>query len=355
HVSLDTTRHIRLEPRETCTTPCLNPCCNSDQVCAEIECSACPTVHCANTEQLELKITSTIHDESYDKTALIAGLTTSLVVLAMIAATIVGFVFHKRRKIRKQQQEIEKQVNKDFIPPSFPPPVIPSSPTSFLPSLSETSRSSTIPSYWFYTQAMDFDHPQSPFIFGAHSLQIPHLDDTTTGQTIRRSLNIQPLQPMHYLSRASSVRITKYDHHRTNIPTNEEDDEELEEVATVKRAVSVRKNNSMGSRSSTTTRVGSVAEDIKMAKPTIARINTITTRNEEGGVTRKRSIRRISLSQDPPSPNNTTSSSNGSGRIDVYFCPPTEESMHSNQSQLSIQSNSTLGDGEITVYYKPSP
>lgn len=154
------------------------------------------------------------------------------------------------------------------------------------------------------------------------------------------------------MSRASSVKVTKYDHrHNNNIPiTNqEEEDDDLEEVITVKRAVSVKKSTS--SRSSSVTRVDSLnSEDVKMAKPKMVRINTII-RKESNGVTRKRSMRTIIdqdqihvPSNDPPEPNQTD-------QIDFYFCPPEQETM-SIQSSNST-STSTLGDGEITVYWGP--
>jgi hypothetical protein len=155
------------------------------------------------------------------------------------------------------------------------------------------------------------------------------------------------------LSRASSVKVTKYDHRHNTIPihrTNEDDD--LEEVTTVRRAVSVKKTTS---RSSSVTRVGSFnSEDVKLAKPKMVRINTIT--RKEGGVTRKRSIRTV-IDQDQQAPFhaslNDPPERNQSDQIDFYFCPP-EEPVNSSQASIqSSKSTSTLGDGEITVFWEP--
>lgn len=113
------------------------------------------------------------------------------------------------------------------------------------------------------------------------------------------------------------------------------------------------------SRSSSVTRVGSFnSENVKMAKPKMVRINTIT--RKEGGVTRKRSIRTV-IDQDQQSPFHASLSDpparNQTDQIDFYFCPPVEETLASDHtSQVSIQtsnSTSTLGDGEITVYWEP--
>lgn len=74
---------------------------------------------------------------------------------------------------------------------------------------------------------------------------------------------------------------------------------------------------------SSVTRVGSVTEDIKMVKPKVVRINTIT--RKEGDITRKRSFR----TEIEPTPHVLT--------------------------MQTANSSSTIGDGEITVYWEPSP
>lgn len=124
----------------------------------------------------------------------------------------------------------------------------------------------------------------------------------------------------------------------------------------LRRAVSVKKNNSTASHTSSVTRIGSVHSDkIVCAKPMIVHIR------------RKEDTKKIETTPEPfsvvlsdPTPSDpvpahvSTSSvhSNRSGSIQFYFCPSTE------QSQVSIQSNSsaqsTLADGEITIYYNTS-
>lgn len=187
------------------------------------------------------------------------------------------------------------------------------------------------------------------------------------------------------MSRASSVKVTKYDNrpipvtnrsHDTQNITNDDDDDDDEynnssdenERVKIRRAVSVKKNNSTASHSSSITRVGSVtSEDVKVvcAKPTMVRINTIT--SKENGITRKRSIRTvIDQQQQPPfqvslhDPSTPADEDNDaqSDRIDVYFCPPAPPPpiLTHNSSQVSIQSSSsssTVGDGEITVFWEP--
>ncbi|KAI8376974.1 hypothetical protein BD560DRAFT_391306 [Blakeslea trispora] len=357
-----------LKKRSETSTPCTIPSsthsreyytsCNSDSACAGVECNsdACSTFRCNHTEQIQIQVSSATYDDAQEhkKTALIAGLTTGFVVLALIAATVIGIVYHRRRKKRKQQEqkEIEKQVNIEFLPPTLPSSTIPSTPISLLPSISETSRSSTIPNYWQHIQSfipLDYDHPQSPFIIGAHSLQIPHLDDTS--HTIRRSLNIQPQQVSPTCpSRASSVRVTKHDYHHPKSGR-------IHQNPTFKRVISA-KHHSLNVNCPTHT--SNSTDQIRMAKPTMARIDTIMTQNKDGTISRKRSIRRIESNEQlstPDSESNVTPTSD-SGRIDVYFCPPSssleDPSVHSNQSQVSVQSSSTICDGEITVYYRPS-
>ncbi|CEP15204.1 hypothetical protein [Parasitella parasitica] len=352
--------------------------------------------------QLQISATnfdSNSNNNSNDKhqTALIAGLTTGLVVLALIAVTIAGFVFYRRRKLQKilLQQQDEK---KPYIPPNPPiiisdvdtvlPPPHSSSlkAVSVLPPISEFSSSSSatpILNHWHQQQAIDivdYDHPQSPFIIGAQSLQIPHLDipdppSPSSATLIRRSLNIQQTiiaDNGDYLSRASSVKVTKYDHRPIPIKNrscdvknahdeNDNSSDEKDQV-TIRRAVSVKKNNSTASHSSSITRVGSVSsEDLNVicAKPTMVRINTIT--SKEGGITRKRSIRTVvdeqQYSSFEVSLQDPSTEDDQSDRIDFYFCPPAPPPpvLH-NPSQVSIKSSnssSTIGDGEITVFWEP--
>lgn len=91
------------------------------------------------------------------------------------------------------------------------------------------------------------------------------------------------------------------------------------------------------------------SDDVQLAKPTMVRINTITTK--EGGITRKRSFRTV-IEQPPFNVSlNDTPSPPDDNRFNLYFVP----SMPSQVSIQSSNSTSTLGDGEITVYLQPDP
>lgn len=88
---------------------------------------ACPPLHCVDKKpRLQISslvapavptITTEDISNNSNKTALIAGLTTGLVVLALIAVTIAGFVFYRRRKLQQlllsqqREEEEEKQRN----------------------------------------------------------------------------------------------------------------------------------------------------------------------------------------------------------------------------------------------------
>lgn len=124
------------------------------------------------------------------------------------------------------------------------------------------------------------------------------------------------------------------------------------------------------------TRVGSSnnssQQDIIYAKPKMVRINTIMKRDQSSGMIRKTSIRTI-IDDDNSESTPTTSRTTSDNNIDFYICPPplssttiatTEEeevdvNNINNTSQVSIQSsissNSTVGDGSITVFLEPSP
>lgn len=124
-------------PPRSCKREC-TPACNTDQKCVYkivTECGTCPPTYCADSNQLQVTATDfeagSNANNDHQQTALIAGLTTGLVVLALIAVTVAGFVFHRRRKLQKillQQQQDEK---KAYIPPH--PPIIISDINSVLP------------------------------------------------------------------------------------------------------------------------------------------------------------------------------------------------------------------------------
>jgi hypothetical protein len=150
-------------------------------------------------------------------------------------------------------------------------------------------------------------YPDSPFVIGAHSLQIPHLPDpppalpnhhhlwSNLDNESRRSLNIPSnpsissfpnYHPHHHnhfsnMTRSSSLKLTKYDYYNYNY---------------------YHSNNSSHN-------------NLLLCSPSTAHL---------------------------PSNNNSTS------KFDFYFCPP-------QLSQTSLQTNSTVGDGEITIYWDPGP
>ncbi|KAI8979919.1 hypothetical protein BDB01DRAFT_798064 [Pilobolus umbonatus] len=341
------------------------PVCESDFTCiyqTVTECGICPEVHCMRNSfpprSIESTSTNTVIT-SKDQTALIAGLTTGIVVLVMIISTIIGLALYRRRR-RTHRLSHENKLSFKDIPyenTAYHRESI-AFPTTILSSISEISADDPIP-YW----NKDHTHPQSPIIIGAQSLQIPHLDAPSTSSVIRRSLNLQstPTIPAD-VYRSSSVKVTKYDY-KGSIPSTYNihpirptflnisslDEEDEIETPTLRRAVSVKKNNSTHSHSSSVTRIGSVtSEDAKImcAKPTLARINTSVITRNEGGLTKKASVRtivpEINHPQEPLPVKTVTLPGRG-----LYY--PTKR----DTSQMSLNSNTSnnsMADGEITVY-----
>lgn len=120
------------KPKESCSLQC-SPSCNSGQVCIYktiTECGVCPPTFCLDNKQLQ----ATNHTEnssidnsasSSQKTALIAGLTTGLVVFALIIATVAGFVYYRRRKLRQEEEDFmrkEEEYNIKPPPMAYLPP-----------------------------------------------------------------------------------------------------------------------------------------------------------------------------------------------------------------------------------------
>ncbi|KAG1473393.1 hypothetical protein G6F56_000972 [Rhizopus delemar] len=248
-----------------------------------------------------------------DRVELIAGLTSGLAVLILIA--VVALLCYRKR--RRQQSMTFKKETQAVNVPSVSLVLTPSSLSS-----SKHEKQTSI----------NYNHPDSPFIIGAHALQIPRLDipqsPVFASDVVRRSLNLQPAAiPLSSVSRSSSVKLTKYDYDSTQtIPT----------LTEIRRAVSVKRNSPTNSHTSSITCVGSTRSNkLLCAKPTIVHI--------------RRHVREEDI---PVEPSSTLSlHSNTSGNINFYFSPS------NTQSQVSIQSStshSTFGDGEITVYYDPS-
>ncbi|KAI7903759.1 uncharacterized protein BX663DRAFT_507489 [Cokeromyces recurvatus] len=367
---------------KTCSKDCY-PACSSTQICtyqitSVTECSTCPVTFCVEKNQVQQLSSSTLidyhkQDSKNNNTALVAGLTTGLVVATLIIVTIGGFVLYRRRKwkkILKLQEEDEKRA---YIPP-YPPRIVseiqnvlpPPPPAVIVSSSSIKSDNSIpppIPDYWNQQtmKLVENDHPQSPFLIGAHNLQIPHLDTTipdpsSLSNKTRRSLYI-PATTTHFdhasflINRSSSVKVSsKYDNRHYNISKEDDSNEPVK----IRRAVSVKKNNSTASHSSSITRVGSYHDNddgdkkyIYYAQPRMVHISTITSSNEKGIVSRKRSIRTIASHESPLKPFNislTDNPPNNNENIDIYYNPPS----------MNTSSTCTLADGEITVFLEPN-
>ncbi|KAI8977418.1 hypothetical protein BDF20DRAFT_874668 [Mycotypha africana] len=491
-----TTHHGHLSSRDvTIVQPLESSCESKHKVCStNTEQVACPSYGCSFTPLLMQQSSTTTATVDATRAAeinsshpprriaLIAGLTCGCVVLTLLLATIAGVVIYRRRKVKKilqQQAQDEKEAYipehppiiiskiEHVLPPPLPPPPAPPAPPP--PPAAAQKLSTTLPKSQFngycHQTLKDTDdfyhHPQSPFVIGAQSLQIPHLDtpDPSSDETyasflLRRSLHLQPVTFMEtssYLSRASSVKVSnKYDHHypsdthhdtllchhakapsmasrekkravpqRTAVGSSrgvdpeqkhhrspqatealdiqDNKDEDASEWI-LRRAVSVRKNNSTHSHASSITRVGSVTsqEATKRlwvcAQPTFVRVESTS---------RKRTLRTVTTTpqdQSPPSPFHVTlhdpppskpaaATMRGMGPegvaavvtkeederqgsdIHFYVCPTSEdndkvddfvsERIEYNEDALSCHddnsSTSTLADGEITVYWEQQP
>lgn len=112
------------KPKENCSLTC-SPSCSQSQVCVYktiTECGVCPPTFCMDNKQLRATHnTENSSGEDYasssKRTALIAGLTTGLVVFALIIATVAGFVFYRRRKIRQEEDFMRKEEEYNIKPP----------------------------------------------------------------------------------------------------------------------------------------------------------------------------------------------------------------------------------------------
>ncbi|KAI8388404.1 uncharacterized protein BYT42DRAFT_559956 [Radiomyces spectabilis] len=324
---------------KNCRARCEPTCGPSERCVLDIirVCGECPLSQCVNIQSLGMSVSQqrASASESKPKTALMAGLITGLVGMALVSATIVGFVFIKRRKRAKHHKIKHADASPRFDPASLMPPVsavfspktspAPVTPTSHDPWLKESNPTVT---------SIGDPFAPTPLFLCASSLHIPRFDASSPTQpanaVIRRSLNILPSPPARptsqdaFLNRSSSVKVTKYDNLHTYAPpsgTSREplilEDSDDEDKVQIRRAVSVRKNQ----QADTATEAGGVqrtasvrttgsktalnadssvvslesadAQPIHVvrAKPTMVRINTIT--KKEGGITRKRSVRTV--------------------------------------------------------------
>lgn len=131
------------EPKESCPKLC-TPSCNKNQVCVYktiTTCGICPSTYCMDNGQLQVTATNYNTDNGYRKTALIAGLTTGLVVLALIAVTVAGFVYYKRRKLKQNsiQEPFASTNMSSSIAPTTNESIIPIPPMIYLPPTTTTN------------------------------------------------------------------------------------------------------------------------------------------------------------------------------------------------------------------------
>ena len=152
----------RLQPRHE--TPLHSPqvscqpaCGSSERCIANVNaCNDCPATECVSLSALELSTTTaevskasdSNNDGGNSRVGLIAGLTTGLVVGAIIIVSVAGFVFYKRRKHRRekaQQQHHQPPLELKSLGPPPPVVVLPSSAVQdpFLP----PSPTTTPPTY----------------------------------------------------------------------------------------------------------------------------------------------------------------------------------------------------------------
>lgn len=239
---------------------------------------------------------------------------------------------------------------------------------------------------------------------GTSALQIPRLETSTqpptpaTDTVIRRSLNILPMSRIHNddsisrsansyatpcLTRSSSVKVGKYDNLDSR-RTNADDLIDPDDGVQLRRAVSVKKaglTRSASVRSAITPRItqegteqqNAVSRQLLCAKPTMVRISTVM--SNEGGVTRKRSVRtvisdtsdvheeapegRVS-NEDPSAPDSTASSSEITrlpqltSRVLPLSAKRIRQESWTSQASVPDSTHSTVGDGEITIIWDAS-
>ncbi|KAI9274328.1 hypothetical protein BDA99DRAFT_497170 [Phascolomyces articulosus] len=396
-----------------CKPQCV-PGCSSNQRCildVMKNCGECPVSQCVSLSALGISshtndlpnnnissndnevISSTSGDEnSNNKTGLIAGLTTGLVAGAVIVVAIAGLVYFKRKRRTQQQKDqynnttqrqLEERVPTINNKPLGPPPA-----AAVLPATTMLPTDTT-----FWPKEAAPPSPQSP-VFMGNTLQIPRLTTTpstppptstniTSPNTIRQSLSLLPSTaatsisassssirpPPPMISRSSSVKLTKYDHQRTttkdsNTSINSNDDlDDDEDQVQVRRAVSVNKRQglsrsaSLGSK--TTRSATGEAVPIVYARPTMVRINTIT--RKENGITRKASVRTVISTSSQQNQQHRKSIASAAAEQPITLQPiqPNERRLRTeswnSQHSIANSSHSSIGDGEITVFWDAPP
>ncbi|KAL0089385.1 hypothetical protein J3Q64DRAFT_1728382 [Phycomyces blakesleeanus] len=370
------------------------------------ECGKCPVSQCSYISQIIPR--SPDSPESTPRVGLIAGLTTGLVAVALIAVTVAGLVFYRRRRQQQQQQQGQKSSNDrevcdddlySFRPELSPvPPMLPFNSHTQVPPQVNLQNDN----HQNYAYGHSCGSPSPSLLIGTSPLQIPHLETPTpvfasppkpTSAVIRRSLNILPTHTLDNstINRSSSVKISKYDNisaypRPITFSDNPFEDLDDESKVQIKRAVSVRKNRDVSRSSSIRSNAlvdpeqneGMPAIKVFCAKPTMVRINTIS--RNEGGITRKRSVRTTINNDSTQSASNVSNLSNNDSNKDsnsgnnndssndssnaTTFLTPTASSLDPHkrtraESLISVHStaestHSTIGDGEITVIWDAS-
>ncbi|KAI8338479.1 hypothetical protein BC941DRAFT_512613 [Chlamydoabsidia padenii] len=303
-------------------------------------------------------------NDSGTNTGLIAGLTTGLLVAAIIALTA-GLLIYRKRK-RAQMGVEKKPTAVETLPATSSDMILtdPSSTTS--PPLSSVMISPPMASHQYPHTDEEARYIGSPLFIPSLS-GLNQANDTT--RTIQRSLTLssKPSPSITInstpINRSSSVKVTKYDHYPPPL-----DDDDLDHVQ-IRRAISVKRRNAamaqrgLVTRSTSlrshathsrliedgsilpinneeddddddsddaeTTTAGSGAIQVVCAKPTIARIRSISRKDrKQPPATTQKTMAQVDDHQEQ------------NGRMSMRSMP---DSTHS----------STLADGEITVYWQP--
>ncbi|KAI9025921.1 hypothetical protein CLU79DRAFT_743736 [Phycomyces nitens] len=345
------------------------------------ECGKCPVSQCSYVSQIIPR--SPDPPENTPRVGLIAGLTTGLVAVALIAVTVAGLVFYRRRQQQKKSTNDREVCDDDLY--SFRPELSPVPPMS---TFAHTQLPATLTlqpdSHLDYGYGHVCASPSPSLLIGTSPLQIPHLETPTpvfasppkpTSAVIRRSLNILPTHTpdSSLINRSSSVKVSKYDNIRpyprpVGFSDNPFEDLDDESKVQIKRAVSVRKTRDVSRSPSAASNTfvasqeeGMPAIKVICAKPTMVRINTIS--RNEAGITRKRSVR-TAINNNNNNDSVQSSSGSSSDLTNTTFLTPSGSTVDPHkrtraESLVSVHStaestHSTIGDGEITVIWDAS-
>ncbi|KAI8141440.1 hypothetical protein BJV82DRAFT_176224 [Fennellomyces sp. T-0311] len=129
-----------------CKPQCTPSCSSSERCILDVmkECGQCPVSQCVSLSALGVSSTQVGGSSNEpqpsssggDRNGLIVGLTTGLVLGAVVVVTIAGFVYFKRKRRTQQRQiELEERVPTIPIKPLGPPPapaVLPATTTAMM-------------------------------------------------------------------------------------------------------------------------------------------------------------------------------------------------------------------------------